>query len=108
MKRFVLVFLIVCMMCFQSGCVQSNDENMVSTTNGRFMQVQNEQDLYYDIDTKIVYVMFIRSEGRQSATGYMSPYYANNGLPYIYNTETNSLEENSWSKISGLENWFKH
>lgn len=108
MKRFALVFLVVFMIFFQTGCeVASNGEVMVYATNGRFAAVPNEQDLYYDIQTNVVYVMFRRGIS-DSSTGYMSPYYANNGLPYLYNSETNSMEENSWSKISGFENWFKH
>ena len=46
------------------------------------------QDLYYDTNTKIVYILF-----NEWANGYMSPYYAPNGMPYVYNVETNSLEE---------------
>lgn len=107
MKRFMIVFLVACMMCFQTGCAPVNGDSTVNTIKGRFAQIQNENDLYYDIDTKVVYVMFSRGAS-DHRTGYMSPYYANNGLPYIYNTETNSMEENSWSKISGFENWFKH
>ena len=46
------------------------------------------QDLYYDTNTKIVYILF-----NEWANGYMSPYYAPNGRPYVYNVETNSIEE---------------
>ena len=50
------------------------------------------QDLYYDTNTKIVYILFNECAGF-SGYGYMSPYYALNGMPYVYNVQTNSLEE---------------
>ena len=50
------------------------------------------QDLYYDTNTKIVYILFNECAG-YFGYGYMSPYYAPNGMPYVYNVQTNSLEE---------------
>ena len=35
----------------------------------------------------------ILKEAGFSGYGYMSPYYAPNGMPYVYNVETNSIEE---------------
>lgn len=49
-----------------------------------------EDQLYYDINTKIVYFF----NGPYAARHYLpTPYYASNGLPYKYNPETNTLEE---------------
>lgn len=49
-----------------------------------------EDQLYYDINTKIVYFY----NGPYAARHYPpTPYYASNGFPYRYNPETNSLEE---------------
>lgn len=50
------------------------------------------QDLYYDTNTKIVYILFNEGAGN-AGYGYMSPYYAPNGMPYVYNVQTNSLKE---------------
>ena len=49
-----------------------------------------EDQLYYDINTKIVYFY----NGPYAVRHYLpTPYYASNGLPYKYNPETNTLEE---------------
>lgn len=49
-----------------------------------------EDQLYYDINTKIVYFY----NGPYAVRHYLpTPYYASNGFPYRYNPETNSLEE---------------
>lgn len=49
-----------------------------------------EDQLYYDTNTKIVYFY----NGPYAARHYPpTPYYASNGFPYRYNSETNSLEE---------------
>ena len=50
------------------------------------------QDLYYDTNTKIVYILFNECTG-YSRRGYMSPYYAPNGMPYTYDASTNTLKE---------------
>lgn len=105
MKKIALLLILICMLF--CGC-ETENEAVTRFSNARFMPVQGEQDLYYDVDTKTVYVIMIDSFGAYDGTGYMSPYYADNGLPYLYNTETNSLEENSWTKFSGLENWLNH
>ena len=49
-------------------------------------------DLYYDANKKIVYIMF-NDCAEYCGYGYMSAYYAPNGLPYMYNPQTNELEE---------------
>ena len=61
-------------------------------TNNILQKTQINEVLYYDVNTRIVYIIFKQATGN-SGYGYMSPYYAPNGFPYIYNVQNNSLEE---------------
>ena len=83
------VFLVFCL----AGCsgTDSGSKDYTKRTGGR-LQPTMMQDLYYDTNTKIVYILFNECAG-YSGYGYMSPYYAPNGMPYVYNVQTNSLEE---------------
>jgi hypothetical protein len=47
--------------------------------------------LYYDSTTRIVYWWNGAIRANYATTP--SPYYAPNGLPYLYNPETNTFEE---------------
>lgn len=83
------VFLVFCL----AGCsaTSAGSKGYTTRTNGR-LQPTMMQDLYYDTNTKIVYILFNERAG-YFGYGYMSPYYAPNGMPYVYNVQTNSLEE---------------
>lgn len=83
------VFLVFCL----AGCsgTFAGSKNYTTRTNSR-LQPTMMQDLYYDTNTKIVYILFNECAGH-SGYGYMSSYYAPNGMPYVYNVQTNSLEE---------------
>lgn len=81
------VFLIFCTV----GCAYTGSKGYTENTGGR-LQSTMMQDLYYDTNTKIVYILFNECAGH-SGYGYTSPYYAPNGMPYVYNVQTNSLEE---------------
>ena len=83
------VFLVFCL----AGCsgTDAGSKDYTKRTGGR-LQTTGMQDLYYDTNTKIVYILFNEWAG-YSGYGYMSPYYAPNGMPYVYNVETNSIEE---------------
>ena len=83
------VFLVFCL----AGCsgTDAGSKDYTKRTGGR-LQPTRMQDLYYDTNTKIVYILFNEGAGF-SGYGYMSPYYAPNGMPYVYNVETNSIEE---------------
>nr|DAG74346.1 MAG TPA: putative peptidyl-prolyl cis-trans isomerase [Caudoviricetes sp.] len=81
------VFLIFCTV----GCTSTGSKGYTKRTSGR-LQPTMMRDLYYDANTKIVYILFNECAG-YSGYGYMSPYYAPNGMPYVYNVQTNSLEE---------------
>lgn len=84
------VFLVLCL----SGCCSGTFEGSKDYTKrtGGKLQPTMMQDLYYDTTTKIVYILFNEGAGN-AGYGYMSPYYAPNGMPYVYNVQTNSLEE---------------
>ena len=91
-KIIVLILTVVLVLCL-SGCSGTfeGSKDYTKRTNSR-LQPTMMQDLYYDTNTKIVYILFNECAGN-SGYGYMSPYYAPNGMPYVYNVETNSLEE---------------
>lgn len=91
MKK-IFTLLISLMIIFSlAGCVvekgRTNYENHTS-----LISIPSQENLYYDFNTKIVYIIFSERDG-YAGYGYMSPYYAQNGLPYMYNPESNSLVE---------------
>lgn len=91
-KIIVLILTVVLVFCL-AGCggTFEGSKNYTTRTNSR-LQPTMMQDLYYDTNTKIVYILFNECAGN-AGYGYMSPYYAPNGMPYVYNVQTNSLEE---------------
>ena len=89
-KIIALMLTVVLAFCIV-GCTYTGSKGYTENTDGR-LQPTMMQDLYYDTNTKIVYILFNEGAGF-SGYGYMSPYYAPNGMPYVYNVETNSIEE---------------
>ena len=89
-KIIVLILTIFLVFCL-AGCTSAGSKDYTTRSNGT-LQPTRMQDLYYDTNTKIVYILFNECAG-YSGYGYMSPYYAPNGMPYVYNIQTNSLEE---------------
>lgn len=85
-----LVALTLSLLCL-AGCASTGSKDYIKDTNGRLRQTAM-QDLYYDTNTKIVYILFNECTG-YSRRGYMSPYYAPNGMPYTYYASTNTLKE---------------
>ena len=92
-NKSIALMITVVIVLFLSGCSGTfeGSKDYTKCTGGR-IQPTMMQDLYYDTNTKIVYILFNECAG-YSGYGYMSPYYASNGLPYVYNIQTNSLEE---------------
>lgn len=88
MKKVVYFVVTICLMLCLAGCeTYAGDKNYSNTTANRFISIPTQQDLYYDINTKIVYIMFSKKDGGGDCGvgyGYMSPYFANNGRPYLY------------------------
>lgn len=78
----ITAFVVTLIIIGLSGCVMKGVKNYENNT-GRLASVPDEQDLYYDTSTNVVY--FIFNEGLSNrGFGYMSAYYAPNGLPYLY------------------------
>lgn len=98
MKKIISFIMVLCLMFVLVGCGGANpgDKNYEENTNGRFQIIPSEDGLYYDVNTKVVYVVFSEKSG-YAGYGYMSPYCADNGLPYRYNVEDNKLEKVKWS-----------
>lgn len=96
MQRKLLAIVLSCIIILSLiGCsagepVQvnvSNNKNLSSQQLGTFISIGN--NLVYDAATRIVYIRNYTYAGSCVYT----PYYAPNGLPYRYNTETNTFEE---------------
>lgn len=92
MKKILALIVIVCMVFCLCGCANKGSKNYNKTTTGRLIPIVGQSDLYYDANTKVVYILFNECTG-YTGYGYMSPYYADNGLPYVYNVESNTLEK---------------
>ena len=61
-----------------------------------FAKVPGEENLYYSKETHIVYWIggsyTVNAVGNDYTTSYMTVWYADNGKPYMYNTDTMMIE----------------
>ena len=89
-KRCLSIALLVVLLLGLTACTTKGSKNCESNTG--LVPVQGFNDLYYDSQTKIVYFVFNESMG-YSGYGYMSAYYAPNGLPYLYDPFNQELVE---------------
>lgn len=90
-KKCITGIILLLLMCISiSGC-SLTEVNITEITNSRLLPIETETDLYYDKDTKIVYIIFDEKIG-YAGFGYMSPYYSDNGQVYRYNTVNKELE----------------
>ena len=91
MKK-IFALLLVLMMCISLvACTPSKgSKNYESHTE--LVAVTGYDYLYYDTNTKIVYIIFNEAIGYKGY-GYMSPYYAPNGFPYLYDANNRVLIE---------------
>lgn len=93
MKKIFTCILTV-ILCFGLyGCKSTPIE--VSDSNQSYIGfsiISDEKCLYYCEETKIVYIIFGECGG-YDGYGYMSPYYAPNGLPYLYDVNKHTLVE---------------
>lgn len=102
MKK-LLSTIIVCLIIFSLvGCGArdkvvavnvENSENLAGQVFGESAMIRIENGLYYDSTTRIVYWWNGHLRQGYYASTTPSPYYAQNGLPYLYNPETNTFEE---------------
>jgi len=93
---FVFIFIIICVLSF-SGCVHETSTyiNMEGTENNtkfkEFIEICEEPiKLVYDPLSYVVYID--KGDGWHYPDHIYTPYYASNGLPYLYNPSTNTLE----------------
>lgn len=96
MKKFITILIAICLTFSLTGCIKTGTAE--DPLYNKFVRIQNEEKLYYDINTNIVYLIRYGSD----TASFMSPYYASNGFPYVYNVELNKLEE-----INIIENMIK-
>ena len=90
MRKRLLPVLLTAILLF-TACgdgITSGEDYYAELTGNHFKQVKDSEILYYDTETRIVYLIFqeVEHEGTRLAAGfgYMSPYYAPNGRPYRY------------------------
>ncbi len=74
-----VIILIIMIISLISSCCQANNDKLVI---GSF-EPTVYKNLYYDSSTNITYFCY---------DDWFCPYYAENGLPYHYNTTTEELE----------------
>lgn len=90
-KKCITSLILLFLMCISlSGC-SLTEVKITEITNSRLLPIETETDLYYDKDTKIVYIIFNERIG-YNGFGYMSPYYADNGQVYRYDTVNKELQ----------------
>lgn len=89
MKKLLYVILCLVIVFSLIGCgAEVVDESLPGNDRGKTSLIDLGGGLCYDPTTKIVYWW-----SHTAHTETPSPYYAPNGLPYLYNPETNNFEE---------------
>lgn len=89
MKKKILVLIAAVLLCFSLASYGANVSSSVAN-HANMIAIEGKDTLYYDSTTRIVYIMFEEYCG-QLGYGFMSPYYADNGLPYQYDVATKTL-----------------
>jgi hypothetical protein len=83
MKRLMAIIITICLIFGLTACSMSKGSKNYTENTGRLIPIAAQQDLYYDVNTKVVYIIFNEAFG-YTGYGYMSPYFADNGKPYLY------------------------
>ena len=89
MKKFVLFFIAFILLISLVGCSYTGGTVYSDPAIG-LIPIPNRECLYYDPTEKVVYIMYYEHVDYWGY-GYMSPYYAQNGLPYLYDANTQTL-----------------
>lgn len=93
MKKIIAILLALLLCVSLIACGTSEGSKNYTARTG-FVEIVGKKNLYYDPDTKIVYIIFNETpNGGYQGYGYMSPYLAPNGLPYLYDTNSQTLYE---------------
>lgn len=94
MKKF-FIFLIAVVLCISlSSCMK---KEVYCDAQVGLVSIPGSDILYYDNNTKIVYIIFEQGSG-YDRYGYMSAYYASNGFPYHYDANRQELIEVPFQK----------
>lgn len=103
MKKFcVLMLALICCISLYSCSERSKVGDRNYEELAELIQVDDHSNLYYDSNTKIVYIIFSEKDWpAYRGYGYMSPYYAPNGLPYMYDVNSHILIEIDGGKTNG-------
>lgn len=91
-KKLTAFVLALCLVLVLVGCKQKPTSSDSEDTYEIITSLVHTKyrNMYYDTSTKIVYVV-ITTTAYSRGYGYMSPYYAPNGLPYLYDAESGEL-----------------
>lgn len=89
-KKCLSIALLVMLLLGLTSCTTKGAKNYGVNTG--LVSITDSNDLYYDSQTKIVYFVFNECNG-YAGYGYMSAYYAPNGLPYLYDPFNQELVE---------------
>lgn len=87
-KIFAIVLAIVLVLSL-SACVAKGGTTFMK---GGFEPIPGSNCLMYDPNTRVVYFIYSEKSGYKGY-GFMSAYYAPNGLPYLYDVDTGTLVE---------------
>ena len=92
MEKFLAIILVIVLTLSMTACGTSPDVESIDIVTGKTALVELGNGLYYDINTRIVYWWngYLIS-GNYSTTP--SPYYAPNGLPFLYDPVAGVFEE---------------
>lgn len=99
MKKIIALMISLVLCISLCACKPVAGVKNYETTSG-LVEITGQNNLYYDSNTKIVYFMFNEYLGNQGY-GYMSPYYAPNGLPYCYDANSQTLIEIDSGEVNG-------
>lgn len=100
-KKFLALALLAVLIMGLAACASKGAKGYESNTG--LVSISGVNDLYYDSQTKVVYFVFNECSGYQGY-GYMSAYYAPNGLPYLYDPFKLELVEISHIQTEQTEN----
>ena len=99
MKKIITLMITLVLCAILCACGTKAGLKNYETTSG-LIAITGQSNLYYDSNTKIVYFIFNEYLSYQGY-GYMSPYYASNGLPYRYDANNQTLIEIDGGEFSG-------
>ena len=99
-KKFLIMALLLVLLMSLAACVSKGEKGCESNTG--LVAVPGISNLYYDSQTKVVYFAFSERSGYQGY-GYMSVYYAPNGLPYLYDPFSQELVEIGYTQTKQAE-----